>query len=584
MRIQFDLAQTCFVIGCRCLRWSNRVTRVPSSPTSWSSLVEKTQVGPFKILKKLGTNRRQKVYHALQVEQQKDVALKFINVPPDVEWHKALDKLDREFNQLVRLRHPNLVRVFGAGVEEDRVFFAMELVEGESLSAILSRRGKLAPDQVVEYGRQIAEFLVFLHSQDLIHSKLTPEKILITTDHQVKITDLRLNRAKRRRWDSTRRRELDIAAYMAPEHFTEGATEKSDFYSLGVVVYELLSGTLPYPPDTMGRMTKNKMNAPVPSIATKVMNCPMWLDKIVGQMLDPDPARRPHSAKAIALAFGEIQKIDATQKAAVDQMASGFNPLTAGQDNSEAKRLLGHKETKPSSPPIYQSIWFQLVALLVVAGLIAYFAQSESHQSIVNRARAMIESDDADQWSSARDLLNGIMEGDGPIADEAEELYYQSRQKSLVARAESGKVSRVDSEYSQQFSKAFRLQIDGRDEDAADIYAWLVAQTSPDGDYRHIYRESQSRYEQLTERFQWPDSPEAFGVLLEKCAGAASEPELLAAHSKLGQLTIRFAGEPGYETVLERADELLQSVKEKLIQLNSLNRSGDESSSPPPTQ
>ena len=185
--------------------------------------MENTQVGPFLIVKKLGNNRRQRVYHARQTEQNRDVALKFIAIPPEVEWTKALNKIELEVKELQKLDHPNLVKVYGAGVHEERVFFATELVDGESLSAILSRRGKLTPDLVVEYGRQIADVLRYLHHRELIHSKLTPEKILITNDHKVKVADLRLNRSRRRRWDSRRHRELDIAAYMAPEQFTEGA-------------------------------------------------------------------------------------------------------------------------------------------------------------------------------------------------------------------------------------------------------------------------------------------------------------------------------------------------------------------------
>ena len=153
--------------------------------------MENTYVGPFLIVKKLGTNRRQKVYHARQTEQNKDVALKFIKLPPTIKWSNALDKIQREVNELQKLQHPSLVKVYGAGVDEDRIFFATELIEGESLSAILARRGKLTPDLVVEYGRQIAEVLRYLHSNDLIHSKLTPEKILVTQDHKIKISDLR---------------------------------------------------------------------------------------------------------------------------------------------------------------------------------------------------------------------------------------------------------------------------------------------------------------------------------------------------------------------------------------------------------
>ncbi len=222
--------------------------------------MENTKVGPFLIIKKLGTNRRQRVYHARQTEQQRDVALKFIAIPPDVEWAKALVKIDLEVKELQKLDHPNLVKVYGAGVHEERIFFGSELIDGESLSSILSRRGKITPDLVVEYGRQIADLLRYLHHHELIHSKLTPDKLLITSDHKVMIADLRLNRSRRRRWDSRRHRELDIAAYMAPEQFTEGATAKSDFYSLGVILFEMLTGKLPYEPDTMGRMTKMKMH------------------------------------------------------------------------------------------------------------------------------------------------------------------------------------------------------------------------------------------------------------------------------------------------------------------------------------
>lgn len=549
---------------------SNDSNLPPSSRTLRSSVVEQTQVGPFLILKRLGNNRRQRVFHARQVEQKKNVALKFINVPPNVAWHKALDKLDREFNQLSKLRHPNLVRVFGAGVEAEQVFLATELIDGESLSTLLSRRGKLAHDQVVEYGKQIADVLVFLHDKDLIHSKLTPEKILITADHQVKIADLRLNRAKRRRWDSTRRRELDIAAYMAPEQFTEGATEKSDFYSLGVIVYEMLSGKLPYPPDTMGRMTKNKMNAPVPSIAKQVMNCPMWLDKIVTQMLDPDPRRRPHSAQAIAMAFEEIKNIDATQKAAVDQMASGFNALTAGEDKSEAQRLLG-QETKPkkTGPPFYQSIWFQGVALVLVALGIVYLVQFTSQQSQLEQARQLVESEKAEDWSQARNLLGPIMLGNSELAKEATEVYYLSRQKSLVARAEAGEVSRLDNEDFQQFIKAYRLQSLGQNEEAAEIYSRLVVQIPFDSDQRHIHRESKSRYQELSKNFQWPTDTQALMSLIATFESATSESELIEAQSKLGKLTIRFAGEEGYAEVINTAGKLLATIKERLVDLRN---------------
>ena len=179
--------------------------------------MDKTQVGPFKILGRLGTNRRQQVYRARQIEQQRDVALKFISIPKNVPRATALDKINREVKFLQQLRHANLCQMYGAGVEDDKIFFASELIEGESLAAILSRRGRLAVDLAVDYAGQICDLLQYIHQHELIHAKLTPDKILIDKEGQVKISDLRINRSRKKRWDAGgSRRELDVAAYMAP--------------------------------------------------------------------------------------------------------------------------------------------------------------------------------------------------------------------------------------------------------------------------------------------------------------------------------------------------------------------------------
>ncbi len=533
--------------------------------------MENTYVGPFLIVKKLGTNRRQKVYHARQTEQEKDVALKFIKVPPTVQWSKALDKIQREVNELQKLRHPNLVKVFGAGVDEDRIFFATELVEGESLSAILARRGKLTPDLVVEYGRQIAEFLRYLHSNDLIHSKLTPEKILVTQDHKIKVSDLRLNRSKRRRWDAPRRRELDIAAYMAPEQFTEGATPKSDFYSLGVILYEMLTGKLPYQPDTMGRMTKMKMNAPVPSVATHVMNCPIWVDKVISQMLSPDPRQRPHSARAIAMGFEEIKKIDASKKAAVSQISGNFNPLTAGQDKTEARRLLGIKKPKKkknADVPFFQRIPFQIAALLGIVALTAILMlpiMLNSHEKILEKASAMIASDDSTQWGQARIQLKKIIEGQGEFSGQAEELYYVSRRKSLVHHAENGKGNRLQSENVQLFGKAVRLQQDGKHIEAADIFSELVASIDPNGTEQHIHVESKARLEELVELEPLPTDVALLADLIANAQKAETPAELVEAQQVLARIAMEFQAAEDYEEIVKLAKEQHKVIKDRIL-------------------
>ena len=463
--------------------------------------MENTHVGPFLIIKRLGANRRHKVYHARQVEQNKDVALKFISIPPTVERQKALIKIQREMNILQKLNHPNLVKVFGAGVHEDRIFLASEIVQGESLAALLSRRGKLAPDLAVDYARQIALLLEYLHDEEILHSKLTPDKILIDESGVIRVTDLRLNRSKRRRWDAGRQKDHDTAAYMAPEQFTEeGATSKSDIYALGVVLFEMLTGSLPIEPDTMGRLFHKKKNTKCPSVSSRVMECPIWLDRLVAQMTDPDPKVRPHSARAVIYSLEEIKKLDRSHAAAVNQVAGGFNPLTLGADKSEAKRLLGQKETREDKPPFYQSIPFLVGSILLIAVIMVYAIWPASNQKLMNRAEALLKSSEVEDWRQARRNLRKIMEqgGDTELGQKAEHLFYESRRRSLIDRADSGPMV-FDTREVREFLEAYRVESAGDKQQAALLYQKLVQSVDPQGEFRHIFWEAESRLKKLSE-------------------------------------------------------------------------------------
>ena len=533
--------------------------------------MEQRNVGPFKILKRLGSNRRHRVFHARQTEQNRDVAIKFVKIPPKFDWDSAIDKIDREVAQLQKLRHPNLVRVYGAGFEEDDVFFATELVEGESLATILSRRGKLAPDQVVEYGRQICSVLQFLHEHDLIHSKLTPVKIMVTSDHQIKVTDLRLNRSKRRRWDAPLRRDLELAAYMAPEQFTEGASDKSDLYALGVMLHEMLSGKLPYPPDTLGRMQKSKINSPVPSVATHVMDCPIWLNQIVTEMLDPNPRNRPHSAEAINFTLDEIKNIDATKQAAVAQMASGFTPLTAGKDKTEAERLLG-KETagkESNSVPILQRTPVQVALLLTVLALIFFMLQPRSDVKIIAQAKQMINSEQLAQWYDARVLLEPIMKSDRTLSDEATGLYFDSKLKTLLARSESGKSSNTDSDSEKTFVKAVGLLKLGQDEDAANLFSKLMVDLDPQGSDQHVQQAAKKRYDLLKSKARWPMAPDELLAKITENKKVVAEADLVALQKALAKVITERTGDPKYEQVIAAAMVKLEAVKKQLLQTRS---------------
>ena len=541
--------------------------------------MENTQVGPFLIINRLGTTRRQKVFRARQVEQDRDVALKFIKFPPHVDRDKAIDKIDREVKFLQELRHPNLARLYGAGLHEDKIFFASELVEGESLSAIMARRGRLAPDLAVDYASQICNLLQYIHQHELLHAKLTPEKVLIGNDGVVKITDLRINRSRRKRWDAvTTRRELDLAAYMAPEQHAEGATVKSDIYSLGVITYEMLTGKLPYAPDTMGRMNKRKQNEAAPSAAKIVMNCPVWLDKIVSQMLHPEARRRPHTTKAIGIAFDEIKKIDKNKKAAIAQVSGNFNPLTAGSDKTEARRLLGKKKKKRKEQaiPFYETIWFLVVCLMMVASVITFALWPTSTQKLFNRGVTQVESDEPSDWlDGIRNLKKVVARNNETYSDQASEYITLARRKNLLKRARANKKLSIQTKFEQGFVEAFQLETDGDLVNALTKYNQLKIEHQESTTQVHIMLELDDRIERLTNYLSLPTGLAELRKLLADIQKLTKKSELTQARKKLMAIVERFGEVPEYEEVVAETQSLTSELD---AYLKTLSEQSDESS------
>jgi len=536
--------------------------------------LENTRVGPFLIIKRLGKNRRQQVFHARQTEQDRDVALKFIKWPTKITLEQALEKVENEVVRLKQLRHENLARTYGAGVHQEKIFFASEMIKGESLAAILTRRGRLATDLVVEYGRQIAEILRYLHSEKLVLGRLTPEKLMITSDHKVKLIDPRVSRPNRRKWDAAKRPQPEVAAYLAPEQFTDGPSQSADFYSLGVILFEMTSGQLPVEPDTIGRMVRKKRDQAAPSVGERVMDCPVWLDKMIAQLLEIRPKNRPYSAKAIVLAFDEIKKIDASKKGAAAHIAGNFNPLNAGRDKTEAKRVLGKKSSARQEPkePFYQTIPFLAGALLLTASIAVWFALPPNAGDLVVRSRSLVESPNAADWETAAESMKRVMESKSKFASQAEEIYLQAQRKTLLDLAQRGMKSRnFHSPETRTFVDACALELDEKTEQAKSLYVELVRTVEPEGDKAHIYLEARDRFKKLAGKIKLPETEEMLLMLVEQAKQARTERELTFARRVLTRIYVLKSGEPEFENVVEAAKETLDSVQQKLKLLADAN-------------
>ncbi len=465
--------------------------------------MENTQVGPFLVIKKVGSHRRHNVYHARQVKQQRDVALKFLSWPKEISVSQALAKINHESKVLKRLSHPNICKLYGVGAVDEKVFLAMELVEGEALYAILRRLGRLAPDVVIEYGIQLAEALEHLHKEELLHSSLNTEKVMVTPEWQIKLLGVRVNRPHRRRWDAVTRAMPETAAYMPPEQLLgEGCTGKSDLYSLGVLLYEMTTGKLPFEPKTIGQLTRDKQTNKVRPVTDHVMNCPAALNKLIMKMVQPNPKHRPYSAKAVALTLKQVRDVDQSKQAVAVEMTKGFSPLNAGKDKTEARKLLGQKIAgqKKTKGPLSQSLPFLvagLVLVIFVISLITFWPFSAKRVDLMTQANSLMESSKPQDWQDARKLYQRVMDSsDEMLAEEAQQKYYLSRRKSMLYRLDRA-VSGLEKSEVREFSRGYLLQKQRQPEEALAFFQHFVDNYDRENRLVYVYDEAKQRLDQL---------------------------------------------------------------------------------------
>ena len=235
----------------------------------------------------LGQGGMGAVYRAHQRELGRDVALKLLR-PLDSEAEEFLERFAREARALARLAHPNIVAIHDFGQVEGQAFLVMEYVDGTNLRSLLEL-GELQPRQALELVGQICTALQYAHGEGVVHRDIKPENILVDRSGRVKIVDFglaKLGTAEQGRLTHTRQ-TMGTPQYMAPEQIERPreVDHRADLYSLGVVLYELLTGELP-----LGRFAS-------PSEKVRV---DVRLDEVVLKALEKEPSRRYQQASEIS--------------------------------------------------------------------------------------------------------------------------------------------------------------------------------------------------------------------------------------------------------------------------------------------
>jgi len=272
-------------------------------------------VGPYRVVEALGKGAMGEVYLADDPRLRRRVALKRLS-DPDLRSPDSRRRLLREARAAARLNHPNVASVYDIVESDDGVHIVMEYVAGESLAARL-RMGRLPPPTVASIGIQLAEALAEAHAMGVIHRDLKPGNVMVTTDGRVKILDFGLARTRGiagrdPAWSGSHSSDAGDDAdrvagtppYMAPETFLGRAPDaRADIYSLGVTLFEMLTGRRPYQGDDMVAVRTAVLSSPTPRIRDLDPALPAGLDAVVARTMARVADDRYGSAAELAEAL-----------------------------------------------------------------------------------------------------------------------------------------------------------------------------------------------------------------------------------------------------------------------------------------
>ena len=263
------------------------------------NLVGKILNNRYEILKQIGSGGMATVYKAKCQLLNRYVAIKVLRdeFTTDAEFIK---RFNTEAQSAASLTHPNIVGIYDVGNEDNMYYIVMELIKGKTLKEIITTDGILPWKWSVNVAVQIASALEFAHKNNVVHRDIKPHNIIITEEGVAKVTDFGIARAISNSTITSFGSTMGSVHYFSPEHAKGGYTDaKSDIYSLGVVLYEMLTGKVPFEADTPVSIALKHMQED--AIDAKKLNptIPASLNDIIKKAMQKDPNLRYNSAEEI---------------------------------------------------------------------------------------------------------------------------------------------------------------------------------------------------------------------------------------------------------------------------------------------
>ncbi|MBO4245281.1 MAG: Stk1 family PASTA domain-containing Ser/Thr kinase [Bacilli bacterium] len=251
----------------------------------------------YQIVKQIGEGGMANVYLAYDTILERDVAIKILRGDLATD-EKFVRRFQREALAASSLSHPNIVEVYDVGEDKGEYYIVMEYIEGKHLKQLLKKRGKLTLSEVIDIMSQLTDGMSVAHDSYIIHRDIKPQNIMILENGLIKITDFGIAMALNSTQLTQTNSVMGSVHYLPPEQANgKGATLKSDIYSMGILMYELLTGKLPYRGDTAIEVALKQLKEPLPSIKDEVPNLPQSVENIIIKATAKNPKNRYQDAR-----------------------------------------------------------------------------------------------------------------------------------------------------------------------------------------------------------------------------------------------------------------------------------------------
>ena len=334
-------------------------------------MVGETVAERYELEEVVGHGGMSSVYRAHDSLLERYVALKVLHEQYN-EDEDFVERFKREARSVAQLQHPNIVTVIDRGEQDGRQYIVFEYIEGENLKELVVRKGHLGVREALEIAIEVARALGFAHEHGLVHRDVKPQNVLLNGDGRAKVTDFGIARSLDVEQGVTQTGTvLGTSNYIAPEQASgKHVDQHSDVYSLGVVLYEMLSGEVPFPGESFVAVALKHVNEPPPSVLDVRGDIPVRVAEAVDRALEKDPRRRFPTMAAFAA-----------------ELESCLAELDRGKDGEvtmvvPAAQRLARKPQQRSVPRLPLGIG--VIALLAIAGIVVgllTLGGSKGHQN-----------------------------------------------------------------------------------------------------------------------------------------------------------------------------------------------------------